>query len=91
MHGYRDMSGTVHVRGRCAHRSLSISIRDFGRGMQPRPLDARRTGMGLGLALIGRLVSELSVSPQAGNGTDVRMRFDLVPATVPARPRAVVA
>jgi stage II sporulation protein AB (anti-sigma F factor) len=91
MHGYRDMSGTVHVRARCAHRSLSISIRDFGCGMQPGPLDAGRIGMGLGLALIGRLVSELSVSPQAGNGTDVRMRFDLVPATVPGRPHAVVA
>jgi stage II sporulation protein AB (anti-sigma F factor) len=82
MHGYRDTSGTVHVGARYADGSLWISIRDFGCGMQPRSVGARHTGMGLGLALIGRVVSELSVAPQAGSGTDVRMRFDLVSAAV---------
>jgi len=84
MHGYRDASGTVHVRATHEDGSLSISIRDFGCGMRPRPIGTGHTGMGLGLALIGRLVSEMSVAPQAGDGTDVRMRFDLVSAAVPA-------
>ena len=84
MHGYRDTSGTIHVGARHADGSLWISIRDFGCGMQPRPISAGRTGMGLGLALIGRVVTELSVAPQAGDGTDVRMRFDLVPAAASA-------
>ena len=91
MHGYRGASGTVHVSARHADGALWISIRDFGSGMQPRPVGARHTGMGLGLALIGRVVSELSVAPQAGSGTDVRMRFDLVSAGAPAERRTRVA
>jgi len=85
MHGYRDSSGTVHVTARYADGSLWISIRDFGCGMQPRPLESRHAGMGLGLALIGRLVNELSLAPQVGDGTEVRMRFDLAPAAATPR------
>jgi anti-sigma regulatory factor (Ser/Thr protein kinase) len=91
MHGYREMSGSVHVAARYVDGSLSISVRDFGCGMQPRPIGAGHTGMGLGLALIGRVVSELSVAPQRGAGTDVRMRFDLVSAAVPVKLRVRVA
>ena len=91
MHGYRETSGTVHVTVRHADGCLSISIRDFGCGMQPRPIGTGHTGMGLGLALIGRVVSELSVAPQAGDGTDVRMRFDLVSAAVPAGRQVALA
>jgi len=91
LHGYREASGSVHVRARHADGSLWISVRDFGGGMQPRPLGTGHTGMGLGLALIGRVVSELSVAPQAGDGTDVRMRFDLVSAAVSRDRRESVA
>jgi stage II sporulation protein AB (anti-sigma F factor) len=83
MHGYRDSSGTVHVTARHADGTLWISIRDFGCGMRPQPIGTEQRGMGLGLALIGRVVSELSVGPQVGEGTDVRMRFDFV--SVPSR------
>jgi stage II sporulation protein AB (anti-sigma F factor) len=92
MHGYREGTGTVHVTARHTDGALSISIRDFGCGMQPRPLATGRTGMGLGLALIGRVVTELSVAPQGGDGTEVRMRFELVPGAARAerRDRAAV-
>lgn len=83
MHGYRDSSGTVHVTARHADGTLWISIRDFGCGMRPQPIGTEQRGMGLGLALIGRVVSELSVGPQVGEGTDVRGRFDVV--SVPSR------
>jgi stage II sporulation protein AB (anti-sigma F factor) len=91
MHGYRGTSGTVHVCARHAHRALWVSIRDFGSGAQPRPLPAGRTGMGLGLALIGRVVSELSVARQRGEGTEVRMRFDFAAAAVSFEPQIAVA
>lgn len=90
LHGYRGGAGTIHVIARLADGALWISIRDFGCGMQPQPI-ATRSGMGLGLALIGRLVSELSVTPQPGGGTDLRMRFDLGPAPLTAAPRAMLA
>jgi stage II sporulation protein AB (anti-sigma F factor) len=91
IHGYRETSGTVHIRARHADGTLWISVRDFGCGMQPRPMETARSGMGLGLALIGRVVGELSVAPQRGEGTDVRMRFDLVSAAVPAQRHLSVA
>jgi stage II sporulation protein AB (anti-sigma F factor) len=90
MHGYRGTSGTVHITARRGDGSLWISIRDFGCGMQPRPIGAGRRGMGLGLALIGRVVSELSVAPQVGDGTDVRMRFDYVAAPARVERRVIV-
>ena len=80
IHGYRERSGTVHVTAEHADGALSISIRDFGCGMRPRLLRSGGTGMGVGLVLIGRLVSELALAPQGGEGTDVRMRFDLAAA-----------
>jgi len=88
MHGYRGASGTVHATAEIAGDAMWISISDLGRGMHSRPI---ATGMGLGLALIGRLVSDLSVTPQPHGGTDVRMRFDLVPAGVPTHRHALVA
>jgi anti-sigma regulatory factor (Ser/Thr protein kinase) len=91
IHGYRDRSGTVRVTAEHDGGALSISIRDFGCGMRPRLLRSGDTGMGLGLALIGRLVSELAVAPQGGEGTDVRMRFDLTSAAARAGRHAAVA
>jgi anti-sigma regulatory factor (Ser/Thr protein kinase) len=93
MHGYREMNGIIQVTARHTDGALSISIRDFGCGMQPRPLGSGRTGMGLGLALIGRVVTELSVALQGGDGTEVSMRFDLEPAAARAErlARAAVA
>jgi anti-sigma regulatory factor (Ser/Thr protein kinase) len=84
MHGYRDVVGTVHATATLTDGALWISIRDFGCGMQPQPIATGRAGMGLGLALIGRLVSEMKVAPQPGGGTDLRMRFELMSAPLSA-------
>jgi len=91
LHGYRDAAGTVRVSGRLADGALCVSVRDFGCGMRPQPIATGRIGMGLGLALIGRLVSELSVTRQPDGGTELRMRFALMPAPVQADRRATVA
>lgn len=89
-HAYRGASGTVHVSAHFSEGALWLSVRDFGQGIQPRPIVSAQTGMGLGLALIERLVGEFWISPQPGGGTDLRMRFDLVGARAPA-PRSMVA
>ncbi len=91
VHGYREMSGTVDVCAEHADGALSISIRDFGCGMQPRSLGSGHFGMGFGLALIGSVANELSVAPHVGDGTEVLMRFDHVTATAPAERRVAVA
>jgi anti-sigma regulatory factor (Ser/Thr protein kinase) len=91
MHGYRGASGTVHVAAEIIDGALGISIRDFGRGMHSRPIATGRSGMGLGLALIGRLASDVSVAPEQHGGTDVRMRFDLIPVGVADTRHALAA
>ncbi len=93
VHGYRDTSGTVRLSATHADGALWVSIRDFGCGMWPRPIGTGHTGLGLGLALIGSVVSELELSaaPRSGAGTDVRMRFDLVSADAPAELHLTVA
>jgi anti-sigma regulatory factor (Ser/Thr protein kinase) len=91
VHGYRDSVGTIHVTARYDDSALWISIRDFGGGIKPRLIGSEHAGMGLGLALIGRVVSDLSVAPQVGDGTDVRMRFDLARAGASVPRRVILA
>jgi anti-sigma regulatory factor (Ser/Thr protein kinase) len=92
LHAYRGTAGSVHVTARLADGGLWVSVRDFGRGMRSQQAIATgRTGMGLGLALIGRLVSELAVTPQPGGGTELRMRFALMPGSLRADRRAATA
>ncbi len=91
VHGYREAPGTVDVRAEHADGALSISIRDSGCGMQARSIGTGHAGMGVGLSLIRRVVSELSVAPHMGDGTEVRMRFDHVTATARAERRVAVA
>jgi anti-sigma regulatory factor (Ser/Thr protein kinase) len=90
VHGYRGGAGAIHVTAGLDGGELWISIRDFGCGMRPQPLVSARSGMGLGLAVIGRLVSGLSVIPQPGGGTELRMRFGLMPTPLEVASRAMV-
>jgi hypothetical protein len=53
--------------------------------LEPR---TNRPGLGLGLGLISQVTDELAIVPRASGGTEVRMRFDLVPAKTAELPRA---
>lgn len=53
---------------------LEVQVRDRGAGFAEHPSD--RSGLGMGLSLIGRLSAEMSIA-QGGSGTEVRMRFNL--------------
>jgi two-component sensor histidine kinase len=83
-HGYRDGGeGTIVVRVETlVPDTLAVTVSDDGLGISP---NMNREGLGLGLALIGRLSNDLEISAEHPHGTRVHMRF---PLTEPgARPQ----
>jgi anti-sigma regulatory factor (Ser/Thr protein kinase) len=66
----RREQGKVEMSARVRDRFLEISIRDWGTGFGTGSSD----GLGIGLALIARVSTEMTVA-QEGRGTQVRMRF----------------
>ena len=75
VHAYVGMAtGPVAVNATLSGLSLRITVRDRGRGMTPR---TDSPGLGLGVGLIGRLSDALEISSPGGEGTEIRVRFDL--------------
>jgi anti-sigma regulatory factor (Ser/Thr protein kinase) len=66
----RKGEGKVEISARVRDRFLEISIRDWGTGFGTGSSD----GLGIGLALIARVSTEMTVV-QEGRGTQVQMRF----------------
>jgi serine/threonine-protein kinase RsbW len=67
-----DADGVVELAGEQLEGWLEVTVRDRGEGFGKGSED----GLGLGLAIIARLCSELKIV-QEGDGTEVRMRFPL--------------
>jgi anti-sigma regulatory factor (Ser/Thr protein kinase) len=74
LHAYRDGdAGDVRVVACAEPDRLVVVVRDYGCGMKPNP---DSPGLGLGLAVIGRLATELNIErPDEGGGTRLRMCF----------------
>jgi anti-sigma regulatory factor (Ser/Thr protein kinase) len=74
LHAYRDDSaGPVRVVACAEPNRLVVVVRDYGCGMSPHP---DSPGLGLGLAVIGRVATELNIErPDEGGGTRLRMCF----------------
>jgi stage II sporulation protein AB (anti-sigma F factor) len=74
LHAYRDgVAGEVRVVACAEPTRLVVVVRDYGCGMKPNP---DSPGLGLGLAVIGRLATELNIErPDEGGGTRLRMCF----------------
>jgi serine/threonine-protein kinase RsbW/stage II sporulation protein AB (anti-sigma F factor) len=74
LHAYRDgRNGDVRVVACAEPVRLVVVVRDYGCGMSPHP---DSPGLGLGLAVIGRLATELNIErPDEGGGTRLRMCF----------------
>ncbi|HEY3492359.1 MAG TPA: ATP-binding protein [Solirubrobacterales bacterium] len=64
--------GVVELAGAQRDGWLEVTVRDRGEGFGKGSTD----GLGLGLSIIARLCSELTIV-QEGDGTEVRMRFPL--------------
>jgi anti-sigma regulatory factor (Ser/Thr protein kinase) len=64
--------GEVELTAAVDNGFLEIAVRDSGAGFGSGSSD----GLGLGLSIIARLSAEMTVL-QAGDGTEVRMRFAL--------------
>ncbi|HXQ89549.1 MAG TPA: ATP-binding protein [Solirubrobacterales bacterium] len=67
-----DEGGVVELLGSRRGDSLEVIVRDRGEAFGKGSPD----GLGLGLAIIARLCSDLKIV-QEGDGTEVRMRFPL--------------
>jgi len=69
--------GLLEVAAELEDRWLEVAVRDFGIGMQPRPLEPGQPSLRIGLALIGALSDSFEVTGHQGEGTEVRIGFDL--------------
>jgi anti-sigma regulatory factor (Ser/Thr protein kinase) len=76
LHAYEDKPGEVHITAAVASDELWVVIADDGEGMRTQPGESG--GLGLGLALMARLSSDLTIGARSGGGVEVSMRFDLV-------------
>jgi anti-sigma regulatory factor (Ser/Thr protein kinase) len=75
VHGYSDdRAGTFTMTIERDVDLLCVTIRDDGRGMQPR-VDS--PGAGLGLPLIANVADSFSVTAPPDGGTEVCMTFPL--------------
>jgi anti-sigma regulatory factor (Ser/Thr protein kinase) len=77
LHAYPDGAGRVEVDVFPNGRQVDVLVSDSGAGFMPRPVQ-KDTSWRLGLPLIAALSDGLEVtSGPEGNGTVVRMTFDL--------------
>jgi serine/threonine-protein kinase RsbW len=78
VHAYRDGAdaGTISVALELAGRSLRVLVGDDGVGMRPR---TDSPGLGLGLPIIASVADGFGVEPGPRGGTELRMRFDVLP------------
>ena len=76
VHAYpgRD-DGPLGVTATVDEGSLTVVVRDHGRGIVPRP---DSPGLGLGLPLIATLAESLELGTGPDEETEVRMTFELV-------------
>src|SRR6478672_4735737 len=77
VHAYPDDElGLLTVEATAEEGGLTVVVRDFGRGIQPRP-DADRPSLRIGLTLIAALSASFEIKGGLGRGTEIRMFLPL--------------
>jgi serine/threonine-protein kinase RsbW len=71
-HAYRNGDGVVEVTVEVRTAELLASVRDRGRGIDPRRRRSRREG-GLGLTIVDAIARDFEVHSERGEGTEVVM------------------
>ncbi len=80
VHAYPEgHEGPMEVVASMREGSLTVLVRDWGRGIRPRP---DSPGLGLGLSLIAALAEQLQLGHNDEEHTEVRMTF-LLPESLP--------
>ena len=78
VHAYDADAGQLEVQMLAGEADLTIVVRDYGAGIQPKPARAEPPALGLGLPLIAALTDAFELRGSAGQGTEVRMTFAYV-------------
>jgi serine/threonine-protein kinase RsbW len=78
VHAYPDgHEGPMEVVASMDDEALTVLVRDWGRGIRPRP---DSPGLGLGLSLIAALAEKVQLGHDGEEHTEVRMTFTLTEA-----------
>ena len=77
VHAYPDQEpGLLSVEATPEMEGLTVVVRDFGRGIQPRP-EADRPSLRIGLTLIAALSTSFEIKGGVDRGTEIRMFLPL--------------
>jgi anti-sigma regulatory factor (Ser/Thr protein kinase) len=86
VHAYPDgEEGEFQVSTLLEESRVTIEVRDWGSGIQPRPL-ASTPGLRIGLPLIAALSDDFEIRSGSENGTSVTICFDLERSGEPEAP-----
>jgi len=76
LHAYDGALGPLDVEIRVADGTLEVTVRDCGGGLRPR-LGRKGEMEGIGIPVIHALTDRVEFSGGIGEGTEVRMHFDV--------------
>jgi serine/threonine-protein kinase RsbW len=83
VHAYPEGEvGLLEVEAVPDHGGLTVAVRDFGRGISPRP-GVDRPSLRIGLALIAALSSSFEIRGGFDQGTEIRMHLPLSSRPIP--------
>lgn len=77
VHAYPDSDGTLEVNAHPRADAVTVTVRDYGSGMQPRSVTPNEPSLGLGLPLIAALSDRFEIRGGTGLGISVTMTFGL--------------
>jgi anti-sigma regulatory factor (Ser/Thr protein kinase) len=76
VHAYEDEPGPLQVEVMPESGGLTVTVRDFGGGIRPRPA-TDRPSLRIGLTLIAALSNSFEISGGLDRGTEIRMHLPL--------------